>query len=309
MKRRDAKQVIDGRAARQHGLVERRQLLKDGVTRHRIDNMVKADHLRAVHRGVYRVGPVIGPKSWAMAATLACGPGSVIGGWSAVGLWELKPRNHKSAVDVLVFRGRARSRAGIRVRRVPGLRQDERTLLDGIPVTTVARTLCDIAPAASDRDLEKMIVEAFARDVLRKRDLMRLIDRHVGQPGISKLAALFAGANDPVRTRSQAEKLFLELVRRANLPMPAVNSRVGRYEVDFCWHRERLIVEVDGLAFHGTRGRAEADRARDRALASAGYRVMRVMWRQLKHEWPSLLIELTRALDRNDRMEPIHQAG
>jgi very-short-patch-repair endonuclease len=121
------------------------------------------------------------------------------------------------------------------------------------------------------------------------------VRRAEGQRGVDTLRAVVEGRS-LARTRSEAEERFLGLIRRAGLPMPDVNEMVGRYEVDFVWRNRRLIVEVDGYAYHSSRRAFESDRRRDAEHAAAGFTVVRVTWRQLVHEPERLLVILTRAL-------------
>lgn len=100
----------------------------------------------------------------------------------------------------------------------------------------------------------------------------------------------------PEMTRSEAERRFLALIRAARLPTPRTNVRVGRHEVDFVWPAERLIVEVDGFRYHGSRHAFERDRARDTDLAALGYTVVRVTWRQITEESHALIARIARAL-------------
>jgi very-short-patch-repair endonuclease len=105
---------------------------------------------------------------------------------------------------------------------------------------------------------------------------------------------VLARGEEPRLTRSEAERRMLRLIRAARLPVPATNARVGRFEVDALWERERLIVEVDGFAFHGSRPAFERDRRRDAELLTLGYRVLRVTWRQLVDE-PEAVVALIAA--------------
>jgi very-short-patch-repair endonuclease len=100
----------------------------------------------------------------------------------------------------------------------------------------------------------------------------------------------------PALTRSVAERKLLRMIRAASLPSPVVNARVGRYEVDFLWREQRLIVEVDGFAWHSSRRAFERDRARDAELQLAGYRVLRITWRQLTREPNAVIQRIARAL-------------
>ena len=174
---------------------------------------------------------------------------------------------------------KARSRSGLTIHHRP-LPADETTVLDAIPLTTVPRTLFDLAAVVPRHRLRRAVNEA---EYLRLRP-----------PPISPIPPPFP-SSPPLRayrTRSELEDRFLEFVRREGLPMPSVNALVelpGRViEVDCLWRAARLIVELDGRGAHDTAPAFERDRTRDRDLLVAGWRVVRVTWRQL-HERPARL--------------------
>ena len=270
-------------AAAQHGVVTRAQMLGAGLTGHQVEHRAAAGRFVRLHRGVYRVGPLIAPRCREAAAALACGDRSVISHRSALFLWNLAPPAAPGeAVDV-GLRVSARRRPGIRIHRLPTLRAGDMTRIDGIAVTTVARTLWDLARSAPLRDLERALAAALDRGIVRPVEVRRLLDRHAGAPGTGRLRSLVDSR--PALTRSEAEELFLTLVRDAQLPDPRTNARIEEgLEVDFLWPDRRLVVEVDGYAFHSSAHAFEADRRRDGRLAAAGYVVIRVTWAQLKGE-------------------------
>jgi len=225
---------------------------------------------------------------------LACGEGAVLSNRAASAVWAMLPYPAASRpIDVTVRRGDPRGRPGIRLHRTKRLAPDEVRTRHGIPLTSPARTLLDLA-ATSPRDLERALAEAYARHLVRRAELLALIARHPRHPGAARLRALIE--TDPPFTRSEAERRFLALVRRANLPAPEVNVNLARYEVDFLWWRERLVVEVDGYAFHSSRRAFEDDRRRNVDLAARGFRVIRITWRQLVSEPEALLVRLAQAL-------------
>jgi very-short-patch-repair endonuclease len=127
--------------------------------------------------------------------------------------------------------------------------------------------------------------------------MAELLARHPGRPGSPALRALLDRDSDPALTRSEAEARLLTLVRKGRLREPETNVLVCGYEVDFLWRRERLVVEVDGFAFHSSQRAFERDRRRDGRLLTAGYRIMRVTWRQLTEEPEVLLVRLARILE------------
>ena len=259
-------------AVGQHGVVTRRQLLAVGLTRHGVGHRLAAGRLHAVHRGVYAVGhPALSPDGRRLAAVLACGDGARLSHRSAAALLGLLP-DEPGPLHVTVP-VRRRAPAGVVLHRSPNA---PAMLRLGIAVTTPARTLLDLAATAADRDVGRAVEEARLRRLVADGELARLARE---RPGARALRELLA--DEPSLTRSEAERALLTLVRRAGLPRPVTNVRVGRYEVDALWPSERLVVEVDGFAFHSSREAFERDRERDADLQARGLRVIRVTWRRL----------------------------
>ena len=230
-----------------------------------------------------------------MAAVLAGGPGAVLSHRSAAAHWGIRPDN--PSIQVTSAR-RRRSRRGLSFYR-SYLPHDEVTTHAGIPVTTVPRTLFDLAAVVSKGQLNRAVSEAEIRRLWDPLSLNDLLTRHPRRPGAAALRAVLAtpGANI---TRSDLEDLFLRLLEAARLPRPEANVLIevnGVWiEVDCIWREQRLIVELDGHATHSTRSAFESDRARDRALIAAGWRVMRITWRQLCNEPGALADDLRAAL-------------
>lgn len=226
---------------------------------------------------------------------------------SAAELWwqsaeVLQPATHGRArippasgpVDISVPRDRPRRRVAVRVHRVR-IRQDEITRLRVIAITTPARTLLDLAAGLEQRELEQVFARMLRARLASPSDLNRLLERYPAKSGGPRLRALL-DAGPPALTRSEAEERFLTLVQRARLPRPRTNVKVAGYEVDLVWPAQRLVVEVDGYAFHSSRDAFEADRRRDAAFAAAGFRVMRVTWRHLTNEPETVVARLAQAL-------------
>jgi len=281
-------------AAGQHGLVTRAQLLASGLSRDAIRWRVRVGRLRPVQRGIYLVGPLEHPRMRERAAVLACGAGAVVSHRSAGHLWGVCEARG-GPVEVSLPSGNRGRRPGVRPHRVR-LRRDEVTALDGIPVTTPARTILDLAAQASFREVEQAVALAERCGLVGREELERIVARYPRRAGVRVLRAILGAAAGPALTRSEGEERLLALIRKGRLPEPELNVTVERFEVDFLWRRARLVVEVDGFAFHGSRVRFERDRQRDAALAAAGFRVMRVTWRQLASEPEALLVRLAQAL-------------
>jgi very-short-patch-repair endonuclease len=258
-------------AGNQHAVVAYRQLIALGLSRGAIQARVRSGRLHPIHRGVYSVGhAVISRRGELMAAVLACGPNAALSRYSAAELWELLPR--KGAVIDVVNATRSRDRKGIRVHEGSG----DRTKRHNIPVTTVARTLLDLA---TTKDLPRAIEAAERSGWLNQREIRELCERHPRRKGLKALRAAMA-AYDPLmrHTRSELERDFLRECRRLGLPKPEVNVKVEGFEVDMFWREAKLIVELDSWEFHRTRPAFERDRRRDAALLVKGYRVLRVSY-------------------------------
>lgn len=294
--------IITELAAEQHGAVDRRQLIAAGVSPHLVDNRVKTGRLRPVHHGVYQVEMATGPRAREVAALLACG-GGVIGRGvaslshrtgAALRGW-VGPQTASEPVDVSLPRGRRGARrAGIRVHQADP--DDAPTLVDGLPVTSPPYLLMELSCVASRRELERAFAMAQRAGLVKRDELMRLLDRHLRRPGTRRLRDLASRAVPPAFTRSALEERLLELVRSGGLPEPETNVVIHGYEVDFLWRTHRLVVEVDGYAYHSSDRAVQRDRQRDMDLAAEGIQVLRLIWRQIVHQRERTLVQLTRAL-------------
>jgi hypothetical protein len=285
VERHERPDVVIGRLAeRQHGVVARRQLLTAGLTREAIAHRTRVGRLHWFYRGVYAVGHrLLSPEGRWMAAVLAAGPSAVLSHRSAAALWGIR-RWRGGNADVTTPSSR-RQRPGI-TWHVTNLPADEITSLAAIPVTTVPRTLFDLAAVLDHRGIELAINEAEVRRYADHLSLPAMLERHPRRRGAATIRAILAaGGLGTALTRSELEERFLRFLARRGLPRPELNAPIalaGRFvEVDCVWRRSRLIAELDGRAAHGTAAAFERDRARDRALNAAGWRVVRITWRQL----------------------------
>lgn len=276
--------VIATVAAGQHGLVSCRQLLAAGVGRGAIEHRLRTGRLIGVHRGVYAVGHLHDANEvrW-MAAVLACGDSAVLSRHAAAAHWELRPSS-ALRIDVTVA-GRAgrRARRGIVVHRSTDLPPAETTTHRGIPVTTVARTLLDVAAILQPPSLSRAVERSDILELFDLAAVQSTLDRHPNHRGAARLGAVLDLYRDDEPTRSELEAMFLALCAAHDLPRPLVNHMVEREEVDFLWPHHRLIVEVDGRQTHLTRAAFERDRAKDARLTVAGYRVIRFTYRQIQY--------------------------
>jgi very-short-patch-repair endonuclease/predicted transcriptional regulator of viral defense system len=287
-------------AERQHTVVSLTELKALGLGKAAAAKRAASGRLRRIHRGVYAVGHgrLTREGHW-MAAVLACGPKAVLSHRSAAALWGLRSDN-RAKTDVSVPSRSARSRPGIDVHRSMTLAPSDCTTHDGIPCTTVARTLLDLAEVLNRRGLERAIERA---EVLRLFDLRAVQDvlaRANGRRGAAVLRAVLARLGEPALTEHELEERFLGLCRIARLPTPEVNAWLDidddpAVKADFLWRRERVIVETDGYETHGTRQAFERDRLRDQRLKRAGYEPLRFTWRQVA-ERPGWVSETVAAL-------------
>jgi len=296
---RTAEELIARLAARQHGLVTRAQLLRAGLSSRQVERCVAAARLRPVHRGVYQVGPLPLPRAREMAAVLACGANAYLSHRSAAAVWGLLPSDAPSPVHVLVVGRDGGRRPGIVAHRVSRLRRSEVTRIEAIPITTPTRTLLDLAATVSARELEQALAEAMARRLVSRAALRSATSRRARCRGIGVLRRLLEDPVGPALARSEAEERFLALIRKAQIPGPEANAWVAGHQVDFVWRAERLVVEVDGRAFHSSARSFERDRRRDADLAALGFRVIRVTWNRIVHEPEALLVRLAQALARS----------
>jgi hypothetical protein len=271
-------QLIARLAEEQHGIVARRQLTERGVPEHLLDDRVKARRLLVLRRGVYALAHrALRPEAHWLAAVLACGEEAVLSHHSAAVHWGIAERV-PAKVHVIAEVSRKR---GVHPHRM-ALDPTERTTHRGIPITTVARTILDLAATTRGRKLE-MVIRRAAR--ARRFDLTELratIDRHPRHPGRKPLNLLLAdlhgrGTDD---FRSDLEVLLAQISDDLSQPRPVINGHVEDIRVDFHWPHARLIVETDGFDFHAMPTQFEQDRANDQTLTVAGWRVIRVTKRQ-----------------------------
>jgi very-short-patch-repair endonuclease len=290
--------VIGALAARQWGVVSRRQLFDAGLSATEIRNRVRGGHLLPLHPGVYAVGHArLRTEGYWLAAVLAVGPGAVLSHRDAAGLHGLRPTNH-ARTDVTTTADRQSSER-IQVHRTRSLDAQDITTVRGIPTTTVARTLVDLAYTVPHDHLTKAIREAERHRTFDLRAVHAALARTRGRRGRGhrglREAIAECAAFEHHHTRSPLEDAFLRVLRDNGLSQPATNAYVEGFEVDASWRTQRIAVELDGWTDHRTRRAFEADRARDAVLMAAGWRVIRVTYRQLK-ERPDAVISTLRRL-------------
>lgn len=268
---------------RQHGVITAAQLHGAGLSKGGITHRRSVGRLHSIHRGVYAIGDgSVTFEALLHAAVLAIGGDAVLSHVSAAALWRLlraERLDPRRPPDVSTTRS-LKQRRGIRIHLPRSLPRSDTTRLKGIPVTTPARTLIDIATAVPDNWLRRALREAEVQRLVDPAQLARQLEHRRGAYRLREL--LGAG---PAPTRSELEDRVLELVGRNGLPRPQINTMVragGRtYEVDFLFAGRRLIVEADGRRYHDTPSARRADAARDAALTAAGYRILRLTWEEV----------------------------
>jgi very-short-patch-repair endonuclease len=261
-----------------HGVASRRELLAAGEQSAAIQARIEAGRYLRIHDGVYAIGhadlTVAGRRR---AAVLSCGRRAVLSHRSAAGAWGIRP-DGGTRWDVTVrSASRVRPAAPVRVFRHPTLADEEITDLDGIPTTTVSRTLLDLAAIVAPHHLRRAVERADDLELFDLAEIEATIDRHRRRPGRPRLLALLGdlAGHDIARTRSDVEAAFLQLCLDHDLPRPQVNHIESGTEHDFTFPAHRLIVEVDGYAYHRGRTAFRRDRARDREALRRGCRTVR----------------------------------
>jgi very-short-patch-repair endonuclease len=237
---------------------------------------VRSGRLEVIHSGVYAMPHTAElPLATEAAALLACGTDALLSHHSAATLWRFRPGVARPVhVTIRGSRG-CPSPTGVVVHRSS---MADIRLCDGLPATSPARTLLDVAAALSDREVELLLDEAlFVRRLVTVAQLNDVLARAGTHPGRARLARVARSHTAPTRTDSHPEERMLILIRAADLPEPQLQAYVLGYRIDFLWPELRLALEVDAYGTHGSRRRFESDRRRDaRLLTEKGITVLRV---------------------------------
>lgn len=301
LRSRELDLLIGWLADNQHGVVGRTQLLAFGASPDAIDRRIAAGRLRTIHRGVYAVGHRrLTQNGWWMAGVLAGGEGAVLSHVSAAALWEL-PAPQRGGVHVTAPRRHGRRKS--LTFHWTHLAADETTEKCAIPVTTVARTMLDLASMLTPHQVERAMREAEYRRLADSTPLGALLDRHPRARGIVALRRtreLDGLGEDRVETNLEEE--FIAFCDERSLPRPRTNLwlQIGGVWIraDCAWPEHRLIVELDDRASHDRTRAFESDRQRDRRLLAAGWRSARVTGRHLRHQRDELHTDLRAIIDR-----------
>jgi hypothetical protein len=294
----DRGRTIAALAARQHGVVTRRQLVAAGLSSSMIERWLAARRLHRLHRGVYALGHrrLRREGHW-LAAVLAAGPGAVLSHREAAAVHALRPAS-RTTVDVTVA-GQRRA-PGVQVHRVARLTADDVAVVDGIPVTSIARTLVDLAAVLPARALAKALEEAERSNRFDLRAieaaLARTRGRNGGGHGAIRAALSALARSGTTVTRSRLEERFLRLIDVHGLPRPSANAWTHRMEVDAAWPAARLVVELDGWDAHRTRDAFQRDRTRSNDLQAEGWTVLRFTHADVVHTPAETAARIARAL-------------
>lgn len=267
----------------QHGVVSRRQLIELGLSGQAIQHRISRGRLHRVGRGVYTVGrPELSQRGRWMAAVLGCGPRAVLSYGSASALWGIG-RERLRSIEVSIPVSSVRRRTGVEVYRRPNLQPSDIAVCDGIPVTSVVRTLIDVAIDLDRAGLERAVNEADRLDLVDPETLFDELEARSGLRGIGPLRALLGDLTFRL-TDSELERRFLPLAIEAGLPPPLTRQQVNGFRVDFYWPDLGLVVETDGLRYHRTPAQQARDRLRDQTHAAAGLTPLRFTHSQVRFE-------------------------
>lgn len=285
-------------AERQHGVVSIRQLTELlGYSRNAVGRATESGRLHRLYRGVYGVGHRrISRHGECLAAVLACGRGALLSHQSAAWLWGISTKGpHPIEVTILTHR---RPHVALRVHRSRSLLEEDRTMLEGIPVTSLPRTFLDNAAAVSPTRLRRFLERAEELRLFDLAPVESILDRSHGHPGAGRLRRALAIYQPPPFTRSEFERRFLRAVIAAGLPRPATGFNVSGYELDMYWPEARFGVELDTFETHGTRAAFERDRKRQEDLMIAGVEMTQVTNRRFEREPAAVLERVARLLER-----------
>jgi len=278
-------------------------LLDLGLGKDAIQHRLASGRLHPIHAGVYSLAPrqLLSRQGWWMAAVLASGPEALLSHHTAAALWGI--RGYSGGAVHVTAPHKSTSTKRIR-RHFSAVPEDERAAEDGIPATSVHRTIFDLAATVSVDDVVAMIKEAEYLNRWDRLSLPDLLERYSGKRGSRSLRFALDRLEEepPGRKRSRLEERFAPFLRRHHLPLPRFNDWIllgsKRYRADCHWPHLRLIVELDGWKGHSSRSAFQDDRARDRALHAAGFSVVHITWNQLDVEPEEVASDLRRMLQR-----------
>ena len=282
-------------ARRQHGVISAEQVRICGLGEKAIRNRCRSGAWTRLYPGAFRVGPEEpSVDGRALAAVLACAPGGVASHGTALLLWNLTDRR-PPAPHVTAPNRVGEKLSGVTLHRSPTLTRTDVQWRHGIPVTSVARTLVDLAPVLDPHTLEAAYALANRRGLTTTASLKAAVDRAGRRHGTPKLATIAAEAR---LTRSDHERRMHALIAAAELPRANANVQLHGYEVDLHWPDHNLVVEVDAFGTHGDPAAFERDRRRDADLQSKGITVLRFTGPRIERRPYAVVARLAAALAR-----------
>jgi very-short-patch-repair endonuclease len=253
-----------------------------------------------MHQGIYSLVPFppLPPLAPEHAAILACGDSALLSHHSAAAVWGIRPFLEGDVDVTVIGKETGRRRRGIRVHRAAHLDPRDARRYQQIPITSPARALLDIAPETSGRALEWALDQALVKRLTNRAQIRAVLAAYPHRPGTPDLAALLDPDRPTSLTASTPEERLFRHIRRAGLPMPEVNARVGNYTADFLWREHKVILEIDGYHFHHTRVAFGRDHRSDAEHQREGFLVIRVTPRQLQHNHEAILVHVATTLAR-----------
>ena len=283
-------------AARQKTLVTTEQLVWCGLGDDAVAWRLGAGRLCVVFRGVYSWGcGELPPLARELAGLLALGRGSFVSHRSAAFVWGMR-KQAPELVEVSVVRRHCKSREGLRVHRVKGVDRRELREHEGLWVSSPARAVLEVAAVGTKDELIDVIDQGLALRRFTAGELKAVLERHRGRRGAGRLAEVMADESTMAISRSKAEKALLRLIRDAGLQMPDTNVPFGRYEADFVWREQKVIVELDSGTYHSGPGVVRRDREKGLIFRSAGFDVLRPTRWHVVHEPVRVAVLLSQAL-------------
>jgi very-short-patch-repair endonuclease len=270
-------------AAAQFGVVTFAQLRELGFSKGAISRSTEARRLLRIHRGVYAVGHrALSAHGRALAAVLACGDGALLSHRSAAWLHGLQSWAPREPEVTVANSGHRRAR--IRLHRTGLLTPADACERERLPTTSLARTMLDIAAEETPRRVRNAVERAERLGLLDLDSIDSQLARRPGVRGAGCLRRELEIYRDPIFSRARSERLFRALVKRAGLPMPAINTFVAGHEIDAYWEQARFAVEVEGWEAHRTRAAFENDHLRQENLKLAGIDSVRITARRIERE-------------------------
>lgn len=269
-------EIVVGLGCGHHGVVGYSELRAGDVPKSQIDSWVRNGRLVAIHRGVYLIAAAVEPPlARHSAALLSCGSRSAIGFWDAARLHSLplgerNGRAAESAIHICCAGPRRARRQGLRIHHTRTLTRADVIEVEGLRVTSAARTICDLAPLSERRRLERMTAEALYLKLFEEDEFARRV--HGSRfPGVGKLRAIVDDPDGPRMTRSEGESILLAAIDAAGLPRPLTQHEIRGSEFDFVWPRERVVLELDRASAHSRARTKQRDDHKSLVLIEAGW--------------------------------------